>query len=405
LPVLATSGPSEHEHKMDIEHFQEVLQTRVRKDILTLHKKFNDLVDEVNTALEGLQFYTEKSITELRKHTLANMVERDTSLDNNTRTFEEFARSRIEDLDNTMRENFENLNKISKDERSSTIEWIHQRSHQHEDLLKTEIGLCVYDHGHRGIGVVTYNSAKGPAGYIDDHTKWTVFNATNPDNCCLPLTGGKCEDCAMKVLNRQTGKFTVPPSAAGLYLFTFSATMDTFDFNHGLSPNEYKFEKNGEVLEETGLYADAGSNWKNDKVPGSRTIFLRLEDGDSVAVRQTRAKYVLDHHISFCGALIHLKKASETPGMSLSQSGSFDPPTISKPELSSVGYDFSGFQAIPPLSSFEYATKDEAEEDLMVSSETLIGELFADKCENYRSNTRNQNKLEPCATLDGFRNF
>ena len=91
--------------------------------------------------------------------------------------------------------------------------------------------------------------------------------------------------------------------------------------------------------------------------------------------------------------------------MSLSQSGSFGPPTISKPDLSSVGYDFPGFQALPPLSSFEYATKEEAEEDLMVSSDTLIGELFADKCENYRGNTRNQNKLEPCATLDGFRNF
>ena len=112
----------------------------------------------------------------------------------------------------------------------------------------------------------------------------------------------------MKVLNRQTGFFTVPANAAGLYMFTFSATMDTFDADHGLSPNEYKFERNGEILDETGLYADVGSNWKNDKVPGSRTIFLRLEDGDNVAVVQTRARYVLDHHISFCGALIHLNK-------------------------------------------------------------------------------------------------
>ena len=85
-------------------------------------------------------------------------------------------------------------------------------------------------------------------------------------------------------------------------------THELVSFNHGLSPNEYKFEKNEELLDDTGLYADAGSNWRNDKVPGSRTIFLRLEDGDRVAVRQTRANYVLDHHISFCGALIHLKK-------------------------------------------------------------------------------------------------
>ena len=306
--VQATSGPSEHEHKRDIEYFQEVLQTSVRKDILKLQEKFNVLVDEVNTALEGLQSYTEESIRELREHTLANMGKRDTTLDNNTRTLEEYARSRIEDLNNAMKENFENLNKVSRDERSSTIGWIHERSHQHEDLLKSEIGLCVYDHGHRGIGVVTYNSAKGPAGYIDRHTKWRVFNVTRPHNCCPGPEDDYCEDCAMKVLNRQTGFFTVPLNAAGLYLFTFSTTMDTFDANHGLSPNEYKFEKNGELLGETGLYADAGSNWRNDKLPGSRTIFLRLEDGDRVAVRQTRAKHVLDHHISFCGALIHLKK-------------------------------------------------------------------------------------------------
>ena len=96
-------------------------------------------------------------------------------------------------------------------------------------------------------------------------------------------------------------------------------------------------------------------------------------------------------------------QASESPGMS--RSGSLDPPTISLPDLSSVDYNFPGFQAIPPLSSFEYSTKDLAEEDLMLSSDTLIDELFADNCENYRSNTRNRDKLEPCATLDGFRNF
>ena len=155
--------------------------------------------------------------------------------------------------------------------------------------------------------MVTYNSPNG--GYIDNHKQWRVFNVTRPDNCCAAGDSG-CEDCAMKVLNRQTGFFTVPANAVGLYMFTFSATMDTFDANHGFSPNEYKFQRNGEILDETGLYANVGSNWKNDKVPGSRTIFLRLEDRDKVGVVQTRARYVLDHHISFCGALIHLNKVS-----------------------------------------------------------------------------------------------
>ena len=95
-------------------------------------------------------------------------------------------------------------------------------------------------------------------------------------------------------------------------------------------------------------------------------------------------------------------QASESPGMSLSHSGSLDLPSISKPDLSSVDYNFPGFQAIPPLSSFEYSTKDLAKEDLMISSESLIGELFADDCKNYRGDTRNQ---EPCATIYGFRDF
>ena len=95
-------------------------------------------------------------------------------------------------------------------------------------------------------------------------------------------------------------------------------------------------------------------------------------------------------------------QASESPGMSLSRSESFNPPTISKPDFSSVDYNFPGFQALPPLSSFEYSTKDLPEEDLMISSESLIGDLFADDCKNYRGDTRNQ---EPCATIDGFRDF
>ena len=304
--VLATSGPSEHQDKRDIEHFQEVLQTRVREDILELQEKFDALVEEVSTTLEALGNYTKQSIEELREFSTAIIKKRDKNLDENTRLLEGYANDRIKELDSSMVGNFERLNNNSREERASMIEWIHQRSHRHEDLFKSHIGLCVFDQTHKGIGVVTYNSPNG--GYIDNHKQWRVFNVTRPDNCCANDEDSGCEDCAMKVLNRQTGFFTVPANAAGLYMFTFSATMDTFDANHGFSPNEYKFQRNGEILDETGLYADVGSNWKNDKVPGSRTIFLRLEDKDKVGVVQTRARYVLDHHISFCGALIHLNK-------------------------------------------------------------------------------------------------
>ena len=39
--------------------------------------------------------------------------------------------------------------------------------------------------------------------------------------------------------HRDTGKFKVPKNEAGLYMFTFSITMDTADFIY--EPSEYKF--------------------------------------------------------------------------------------------------------------------------------------------------------------------
>ena len=304
--------PTDNKHEDAIEEFQEILQNQVRNDFLELEEKFNDLVEDINLTLESLQTYTNESIEELRKHTLDNMVERDQHLDNNMVSFESYITDKIEELNSTMKENFDKLNELSEGERHTIVGWIHQRTHSHEDILKSEIGLCAYDNGHEGVGVVTYNSGTHSAGYVGGTKKWRVFNTTHPDLCCKgPGQGDDCEDCAMKVLNRQTGYFTVPQNAAGLYMFTFSVTMDTFD-DYKLLPKEYKFEKNGHLLDDglMGIYADAGSNRANDKVPGSRTILLRLEDGDQVAVRQTRADG-LDGQILFCGALLHLKKVHE----------------------------------------------------------------------------------------------
>ena len=73
--VLATSGPSEHQDKLDIEHFQEVLQTRVRDDIL--QERFEVLVVEVSTTLEALGNYAKQSIEELREFSSANIKKRD----------------------------------------------------------------------------------------------------------------------------------------------------------------------------------------------------------------------------------------------------------------------------------------------------------------------------------------
>ena len=58
--VKATADIAEHSDKDEIQDFQVVLQTRVREDILSLQEKFNDLVEEVNATLDGLQNFTEQ---------------------------------------------------------------------------------------------------------------------------------------------------------------------------------------------------------------------------------------------------------------------------------------------------------------------------------------------------------
>ena len=119
--VFATSEPSEHQDKWDIEHFQEVLQTQVREDILELQERFDALVVEVSTTLEALGNYAKQSIEELREFSSANIKKRDKNLDDNTRLLEDYANDRIIELDSTMRENFEMLNNNSREERASMI--------------------------------------------------------------------------------------------------------------------------------------------------------------------------------------------------------------------------------------------------------------------------------------------
>ena len=69
----------------------------------------------------------------------------------------------------TMVTNLNNINTKSEEEHNEIIEWTHQRAHLHEDILKTRVTACAYDHGHFGMGVVTYNSKDG--GYIEDSVR------------------------------------------------------------------------------------------------------------------------------------------------------------------------------------------------------------------------------------------
>ena len=274
------------------------LEDSVMRDVLELKESFNKIVGDINTAFGEYRAFTEGSVTELNLHIDSEMKQNDEALEENTKLLEDFTKSQVKEMDKTLLGNLQNLSSTMAQERSSIVSWAHQRSTFHEDILKTDVALCAFDYDdEKRTGVVNYNGRH--SGYLTDQKSWRVFNET-----CNQ------ESCAKEVLNRDTGRFTVPQNADGLYLFTFSITMDTFDYLEGHTWDYYYFRKNGHKVTGTGLYGNVGSNPHSDMFPGSRTIILDLEAGDYVDVFQTKGKAVPDLQALFCGSLIHLTKVS-----------------------------------------------------------------------------------------------
>ena len=274
------------------------LEDSVMRDVLELKESFNKIVGDINTAFGEYRAFTEGSVTELNLHIDSEMKQNDEALEENTKLLEDFTKSQVKEMDKTLLENLQTLSTTMAQERSSIVSWAHQRSTFHEDILKTDVALCAFDYDdEKRTGVVNYNGRH--SGYLTDQKSWRVFNET-----CNQ------ESCAKEVLNRDTGRFTVPQNADGLYLFTFSITMDTFDYLEGHTWDYYYFRKNGHKVAGTGLYGNVGSNPHSDMFPGSRTIILDLKAGDYVDVFQTKGKAVPDLQALFCGSLIHLTKVS-----------------------------------------------------------------------------------------------
>lgn len=248
----------------------------VEKSMLETLKEVQNTVQNASTQMPNKKTKDlEKRITELERNTMSNFL-----------LFEKNTHAMLKTLYLTMMKNLNNLNTKSAEERNEIIDWTHNRAHLHEDILKTRITACAYDRGHFGAGVVTYNRTLGE--YLKDSVSFRVYNKTdiNPED----------------VLNRQTGVFKVPEKGIGEYMFTFTVTTDSID--HKLDPSAYFFMKNGERIEGTNI----------DRVPGSRTIFLKLWENDKVSVNQEYESLIQDCQISFCGALLHLARASESPG-------------------------------------------------------------------------------------------
>ena len=283
-------------NKEDIEKLSQFIREDVIKpDHLKIEEKFDKLIDEINKGFEGLRTYVEHSVKQLADHTKDQMTKSDERDMKNIKMLEVKTKNMFESMNETMMNNLDKLSTTTETERQSIIDWAHQRAVLHENILKTKVAVCAHDHASFGPeAVVQYDSTSG--GYIDNS-----YSIRMIDQDC-----GDSDDCAKTVLNKDTGVFTVPEKAGGVYMFTFTVLMDTWDTS--LKPSAYKFRKNEKILEGTMIHSDVGYNHIHDIVPGSRTILLELDAGDRVDVFQDEATDLTNYKVSFCGALIYLEK-------------------------------------------------------------------------------------------------
>merc|ERR1719166_495456 len=340
-------------NKDDIVKHEDILKDKVATDLQELKTKIKQFVENVNSKLTELRTKTKEAIEKLQEDTAANMKTGDTTIKENIKNLEEHIRNKVNEVNEKMVENLKALSKASAKQRKDIRDWNNERSRKHEEILGTHVSLCAYDYGDYAKGknhVVTYNSAR--SGYLDGHKSWQVLGGPKHND----------EAMAMKVLNRTAGTFQVPKNASGLYTFTFSVTMDTADFNSESSM--YEFVKNGAAIPGTRIYSDAGLPHPTegrsaiyDTTPASNTIFLKLEEYDEVAVRQLMDTDIPDYHVSFCGSLIHLEKASESPGGVLADFTNPEFPSAQLAEIVTIGNTTANLADLD-LDSFKVTTVD-----------------------------------------------
>merc|ERR1711973_896417 len=273
--VDGTFDKQAHTNANNIESGWLTLEESVMRDVLELKESFNKIHEDINKAFGEFRAYTEGSIEDLSKQIVAELGKSDRVLESSTEKLEDYTKSKVVEMNKTLLENLQTLSSTMAEERRSIVDWANERSSIHENLLKTDVTLCTHDNvqSRSRRRAVNYNGRH--SGFLNDQKSWQAFN----ESC-------NQESCAMEVLNRDTGRFKVPQNADGLYLFTFSITMDTWDF--------IDFRKNGRKILGSELYGDAGSNEDHDKLPGSRTILLELNAGDSTDVFQEKKRDIPD---------------------------------------------------------------------------------------------------------------
>jgi len=302
-------------HKGQIEELARVMREAVRDDLKkSLMVNHNKLAEKTKMFVSKTLEYVDKTFENFKTHFEGNILNKTENTNINFVALEKHTKKAMFEINKTLMQNLQNINKNSKQERDDIISWTHQRATLNEDILKTKISACVKNDNHFGKGVVNYNDGEGH--FIQDSVSVRIKNET--------CDRGACMEPARKenIINPATGVFTVPRQAAGEYLLTFTARIDTWTARgrYLMKPSSYVFRKNHRKIKGTSISTNVSPNWKSDKVPVSRTIFLKLQEGDEIDIFQEIYTHTLDHDVSFCVALLHLHEASTNPGGEFSDS-------------------------------------------------------------------------------------
>ena len=295
--VKASMDKATDENLKDLHFVQKNLDENIKPDLIKILSQQISLTKELNENLKQIKTYVEDSIVELKEFVMKQMNTSDTKIMENVNLLKENTKESFENIAQMMFTNDQALNESSSIETDAIIEWAHSRFGKHEDIMRTHISICAFTFGHFGRGVVDY-SRDADSGFLEE-TQYQIDNKTCVNNK---------DQCLENILNRQEGTFTVPENMAGVYEFTFTVLMDTY--NHHLDASNYIFRKNGENIKGTDIYGEAGFNDSHDKILATRTINLFLQVGDKVDVDQITDSDTPDHRITFCGTLLHQDRVS-----------------------------------------------------------------------------------------------
>merc|ERR1712012_166903 len=171
--VDGTFDKQAHTNANQIESGWLTLEESVMRDVLELKESFNKIHEDINQAFGEFRAYTEGSIEDLSKQIVAELGKSDRVLESSTEKLEDYTKSKVVEMNQTLLENLqtlsttmagerrsivdwanerssilENLLTLSTTragERRSIVDWANERSSIHENILKTDVTLCAYD--------------------------------------------------------------------------------------------------------------------------------------------------------------------------------------------------------------------------------------------------------------------